>query len=334
MIEQMMIKDVVAEAPISSINGIPFKEADYLSAPDAPSAGCLRREAVDIFKHFIGQDMIAKANYTTDFMGGITSETVSEVVVPHCNSIQKFPIPGNWHGDTLEWMGTLKSALDGKYRYRMAELGAGWAPWCAIAGRAAKMRGLDDIRLFAVEGHAGNVALANKHLAENGMSESQFLVRQAIVGAQDGTAEFPKHVSMSHDYGAVALFSGQADRSAFDHFVKYRPPELELESMPCLSLKTVIDHFDGDILDLIHCDVQGTEEALFDSDGLELMSKTVRRVVVAAHSYDIERILVRNFGRANWECEGLHSTIMREDELGEIFLMVDGCQVWRNPHLD
>jgi hypothetical protein len=327
---EQLIEGIVADAT----NNNSFREADYLSSPEVSASGCIRREAVEVFKYFIGKDLIAKVGYATDFMGGITSENVSDVVIPYCNSIQKFPIPGNWHGDTLEWMGTLKSTLNANQRYRMAELGAGWAPWCAIAGRAAKMRGLNDIKLLAVEGHAGNVALARKHLAENGISERECLVRQSIVGVKDGTAEFPKHASMSHDYGAVALYPGQADRAAFDHFVKYRPAELELESMACLSLKTVVDYFQGDIVDLIHCDVQGTEEALFDNHGLELMSKTVRRIVVAAHSYEIERVLARNFGQANWKSEGFSSTIMRQDERGEVFLVYDGCQVWSNPQLE
>ena len=311
-----------------------FNEADYLSSPEALAAGCLRGEAIDVFKHFIGKDLVAKANYATDFMGGITSEKVSEAIKPYCNSVQKFPIPSNWHGDTLEWLGTLKSVLNANEHYRMAELGAGWAPWCAIAGRAAKMRGLRDIKLLAVEGHAGNVDLARKHIAENEMSEGECLVRQAIVGAEDGTAEFPKHASMSHDYGAVALYPGQTDRSAFDYFAKHRPPELELESLPCLSLRTVVDHFGGEVIDLIHCDVQGTEEALFDLQGIQLISRTVRRIVVAAHSYRIERSLARNFGRADWRCEGLFSASMRQDKYGEVFLLSDGCQVWSNPHLE
>jgi hypothetical protein len=103
---------------------------------------------------------------TTDFMGGVTREAVSPAVQPVSNMVREFPLPCNWHGETLEWIGTLKTALEASDTYRMVELGAGWAPWTAITGRPARMRGIEDICLRAVEGHAGNVAMARQHLRD------------------------------------------------------------------------------------------------------------------------------------------------------------------------
>ena len=37
-----------------------------------------------------------------------------------------------FHGDTLEWVGALRAALEASGTFTMIELGAGWAPWCVI----------------------------------------------------------------------------------------------------------------------------------------------------------------------------------------------------------
>lgn len=266
-------------------------------------------------------------------MGGITRETVSPAVQSVSKTVQEFPLSCNWHGETLEWIGTLKSALEASKIYRVVELGAGWAPWTAIAGRAARMRGIEDIHLLAVEGHAGNVAMARQHLRDNDFTDAEAVVRQAIVGGTDGIAEFPRHDAMSQDYGAIAMFEG-ADTSAFDIFIAHRPAGVELDRLPCLSLAMVLGYFRPQIVDLIRCDVQGAEEQIFNDDGLKLMSSRVRRVVVSTHSHDIERKVLGAFGRAGWVCEGMYSALMERDEVGSILLQGDGGQNWRNPAFD
>ena len=90
--------------------------------------------------------------------------------------------------------------------FAIVELGAGWAPWCAIAHRGARMRGIEKIRVVAVEGEAGHVGFIHEHLRDNGVPAEAARVLHGIAGPRDGVAEFPRHQRASSDYGGAAAF--------------------------------------------------------------------------------------------------------------------------------
>ncbi|HEX5213175.1 MAG TPA: hypothetical protein VFW22_15730, partial [Pseudolabrys sp.] len=69
------------------------------------------------------------------------------------------PVPGDYHAETIEWIGLLKSVRSAKSRYVAMELGAGLGPWIVAGAAAARSKQITDIRLCAVEADPQHFAL-------------------------------------------------------------------------------------------------------------------------------------------------------------------------------
>src|SRR4051812_47258544 len=95
------------------------------AAARAPS-GCLQSEAEGVFREFLVADRQGTPGYVTNFMGGKLSVGFIAGLEPLSGSVEDIPIPGNCHGDALEWLGTLRAVQEARDRFAMIELGAGW----------------------------------------------------------------------------------------------------------------------------------------------------------------------------------------------------------------
>ena len=202
-----------------------------------------------------------------------------------------------------------------------------------IARRGARMRGIADIRVVAVENKIGGIGFIHRALP----GRRQFPPRRhrcctASPGPRDGVAAFPRQRRAGGDPGGAAAFSeapGQTYR--LDYFVELRGDNLaEVERLPCHSLSTLLAPHDR--VDLVHCDVQGAEEEVFAA-GMEAANAKVRRVVVGTHSFALDRALLALFARAGWTCEGIFACELQEQATGRAVTVKDGCQVWRNPRV-
>ena len=292
--------------------------------------GCLRSEAETVFGKFEKHQGPGRPGFVTNFLGGLTDvrfvglDSLSGVV-------EGYPIPGNFHGDTLEWIGTLRAALDSDDTFTMLELGAGWAPWCVVGYLGAKQRGIKKIKVIGVEGDAGHITFILETFASNGIGADVGEAIHGVVGASDGEAHFPKATDASRVYGGAAAFS-EADKAAgaFADFTASHSALVEqVERLPCYSLATLMRDFDQ--VDLIHCDIQGAEATLF-TNTIELVSAKVKRIVVGTHSFEIDRKLAGLFPKNDWELEGMDVCVMRDDG-GRPVIIHDGVQVWRNTRL-
>jgi FkbM family methyltransferase len=289
--------------------------------------GCSRSEAEAVFSKFRKHQESGRHGFVTNFLGGLTD--VRFVALDSLSGVAEgYPIPGNFHGDTLEWIGTLRSASDADSSFNMLELGAGWAPWCVIGYIAAKQRGIGSIKVIAVEGDAGHIKFILQTFAANGIGPDVGEAIHGVVGLTDGEALFPKAIDASRVYGGTAALS-EADKTvgAFAEFTASQFALLEgAEQLPCFSLTTLMRDFDK--LDLIHCDIQGAEGNLFEN-AIDLVSSKVKRIVVGTHSFKIDRQLASLFPKNNWELEGINACVMRESDRKPI-IVHDGVQVWRN----
>ena len=299
--------------------------------PASPEpAGCLRSEAEAVFAPFRAEGRVSgEPGFVTNFMGGRLASTSSRASKRYPGAVEGVPIPGNCHGDALEWLGTLRAVQEGGEGFTVLELGAGWAPWCAIAHRGARMRGIADIRVVAVEGEAGHIGFIHEHFRDNDVPAAAARVLHGSPPRATGS-RILRQRRASSDYGGAAAF-GEApgERAGLDYFVELRGENLaEVERLPCHSLSTLLAPHDR--VDLIHCDVQGAEEEVFAA-GMEAANAKVRRVVVGTHSFALDRTMLALFARAGWECEGLFACEMQEQAAGLAVTVKDGCQVWRNP---
>ena len=293
--------------------------------------GCLRSEAEAVFANFQKYQGAGRPGCITNFLGGVTDVRFVPGVDSVSGLVEGYPIPGNFHGDTLEWVGTLRSVIDARRStFTIFELGAGWAPWCVIAFLAAKQCGLKTIKVVGVEGDVGHVRFMRETFAANGIDSDTGEAILGVIGLTDGNALFPKAMDASRVYGGFAAFS-DAERmaGAFADFTAHHASEVEMvERVPCFSLATLMRDYEE--VDLIHCDIQGGEGNLFPNI-IELLSAKVKRVVVGTHSFEIDRQLACLFPRNGWDLEGISACLMRE-EGGKPVIIRDGVQVWRNAH--
>lgn len=318
--------EFIGAAPYRLCGAVPYELGGIL--PSEVLGICQR------FNKFSGE---SRPGYLTNFLGGLTSAEVDDIIavlhptVLGAGAVEDYPIFGNFQGDALEWAGTLRAVLEAGGRFTMIELGAGWGPWCAVGYVAARQRGIEPIDAIAVEGDAGHVRFLRDNFRINGIPDGSGHVFHGAIGPADGTAKFPQGRRASSVYGGVALWPDhQQSAQAFTELIDIHASAFsEVEEIPCYSLQTVASGHE--LIDLIHCDIQGSEAMLFES-AIDFLCSKVRRVVIGTHSIAIDRSLVNLFGHAGWQLEGLHGCAMGERD-GKPEPLVDGTQVWRNPRL-
>ena len=221
--------------------------------------------------------------------------------------------------ETAEWIGTLRSVLEARVRGSLVvvELGAGWGPWLVGAAKAAERIGIRDIRLAGVEGAQSHFDFMLEHFRDNGLDPNAHLLIHGVVGVRDGKARFPKLAEPSNEWGAIADFG------------KRPAADTAFEEVPCVALTTLLERLPP--VDLIHCDVQGSEYDVLTA-AQEALNARVRRVVVGTHSRRIEADLLDFFAAQDWrlEDEGV-CRLIQHGGRGALGLVRDGYQVWANP---
>lgn len=290
--------------------------------------GCSRDEAEAVFGQFAKYEGPGRAGYVTNFMGGVSEVAVSHLLDGASGVVEGYPIPGNFHGETLEWIGTLRAALASGDTFTMIELGAGWGPWCVIGAMAAKQKGVPHVRVIGIEADAGHVDFMRRNFTANGLAPSEAEVLHGAIGLENGTAYFPQARSADQVYGGAAAFSDDDKESGpFAAFMRGNSDLVETVEVPCFALSDQLNKFD--VVDLVHCDIQGAEFDLIPQSVGPLTAK-VKRLIVGTHSFEIDRKLSEVMGAWGWVCEGVSACKMRGSPGGPR-LVADGMQVWRNP---
>jgi FkbM family methyltransferase len=309
-------------------NEFQSRAAGHAASANCAFRGFLRSEAEAVFNQFKSYKGSGRPGFVTNFLGGLTDIRFVAGIESLSGVVEGYPIPGNFHGDTLEWIGTLRAALAADESFTMLELGAGWAPWCVIGYLAAKQRGIKKIKVIAVEGDPGHVDFIQQSFATHQFEEGVGQVIHGIVGRADGQAHFPKAKEANRVYGGAAAFSaGDRKTGPFADFTTAHSSMLEkVEKLTCSSLTSLLREFNR--LDLIHCDVQGSELDIF-THSTEVVSAKVKWIVIGTHSFGIENRLINLFSRSGWDLEGFAGCQMTEEDRGPVTVH-DGVQVWKN----
>ncbi len=218
--------------------------------------------------------------------------------------------------DNLEWVGTLRAALDATDRFTIVELGAGWAPWLVAGHKLAQLRGINETHLVGVEGSGEHIEFMRQNFLDNGLVPGAHQLIHGVVGIEDGVAYFPDLVQPGEDYGAAADYSGSRGHSG-------------MVAVKCYSLETILRDLPPQV-DIVHCDIQGSEADVMEAS-LDLLDKRVRRVVIGTHSRLVEGRLLEMFSARGWRLEHEMVCIYRQEPAtGVLALLQDGAQVWRN----
>ena len=250
------------------------------------------KEDLKIFELFPLPPRSGKEGYITDFLGTIHRTTFVKRNASLSGSVLGYPIPCDFHAETIEWLGLLKSAVSARDRYRVLELGAGWGPWLSAGYAAARRCGISDFRLVAVEADPGHASFIVQHLKDNGISELYYEIIQAAVGTTTGMLKWPALDNSSTHYGLrpskneEALYNGQR----FDKYIDV--PIATVNDLLCKQTTW----------DLVHVDIQGHEVEVCQSALKELTAR-VRWLVIGTHSRKIDGDLMEMFWKTGWALE-------------------------------
>jgi hypothetical protein len=101
-----VLKAILSSEEAQSRTGGATKE--LVQAPP----GCLRSEAEAVFANFEKYRGTGRPGFVTNFLGGLTDVRFVAGIEFLAGVVEGYPIPGNFHGDVLEWLGTLRAALN------------------------------------------------------------------------------------------------------------------------------------------------------------------------------------------------------------------------------
>lgn len=237
------------------------------------------------------------SGFVTDYFGIKTS--VSSVPWAAGNDGNVFtdpPIPDDGvRAEAIEYFALLDAIEKSPgSSFSIIELGSSYAPWACIAGVIAERQGKTKISLRAVEASSFFHSLILDNFIANNLNPATakiHLETKAILGAagiKRGTAFFPVVSSAFENGGQVS------DEKLV---VDYVGREVAHEAVP---VRTLDEIFDGlDIVDLLHCDIQGSEVEVL-THGAAFLTQKVRHMFIGTHSRIIEGKLIECFHKHGW----------------------------------
>ncbi len=269
--------------------------------------------------------------FITDFMGVRTrAASLADSQRIYAGCVLGPPVPGDYHAEAIEYIGLYKSVLSASGSYRIAELGAGWGPFLVAGAAAARMRGINDILMLGVESDPGHFTSMETHLSDNDFDPRDHVMLQAAVGAEDGTALFPRVTDHANQWGARPALVG-------DDGVDDRDQQF-LGALMDETIEVDVLGIDGLLArapewDCVHIDIQGWEVQVVRA-GLTELSRRARYLIVGTHSRIIDAELITLLRDAGWLLEHekpTQWTFVPGDVTLEGMTWADGTQVWRNP---
>jgi FkbM family methyltransferase len=222
-----------------------------------------------IFHKFKRVKSVGTGEHVFDFLGCATRVSFKKGWKLHAVPPQKEVIPGypaiNEH--YFDWIAVLTAIEGAGSTFRMAELGAGWAPWLTRAAMAARQRPhIRNLELLAVEADESHFEWTGLNFSDNGLVEPVAKRARAAVCATPGMVRFPKISNPDENYGASVL----AARTTSEYL-----------EVPALTLSDVLNKFSGPI-DLIHIDIQGAEYECIPPMAVSLLS-SVKNMMIGTH---------------------------------------------------
>jgi FkbM family methyltransferase len=214
--------------------------------------------------------------------------------------------------EIFEWIDLLEAVTQARGRFTMLELGAGYGRWIVNAAAALRAYSGLDHSLTAVEAEPTHFRWLELHCADN---EVDATLIHAAVAASPGTVEF--------GVGDPASWYGQAIADG-----TWSPERVE--TVGALTLSELLEPLDR--VDLIHCDIQGTEADVFE-EAAQAVDAKVKRVHVGTHRAEGEQRLREVFSSLGWEKLNDFGSGGSADTPWGAMSFQDGVQTWLNVRL-
>ncbi len=259
-------------------------------------------------RNFLGTRMKAEFTLPTVALSGRVYSDIPTVV-------------GDYHAESIEFVGLLKAIEAGSGSFVAVELGAGWGSWSVTAGHVARRLGRAPIRLYAVEAGAARMDNIRQHYRNNGFDPDAHQIVNAAMGPVDGFALFPR-VTADDLWGEQAIFLSAADSEV--------PERPGYDMVPSITLGTLLRS--ETLVDLIHFDIQGAEQDTI-ADAIDVLNEKVRYMIIGTHGRVIEGSIMAILSEHGWWLENDQPARIKPSAHGREEIVVDGTQVWRNPRL-
>lgn len=238
-----------------------------------------------IFESFSRTEAETSGLHVYDFLGGATRVAYNRGWASHAMAAGRkltFGLPpANEH--YLDWIALLTAVSKASDTFRMAEFGAGWAPWLVRGALAARQKGMAS-QLLAVEADPTHFGWVREHFVDNAIDPDAHQLIQGAVSDKPETLRFPVIADPDVNYGAS--LRGAAGMSDTIDVRGYTIDEL-------------LAKFDGP-LDFLHIDIQGAE---YDAvpPHLDLITSKVRAIMIGTHMKDeLHDGLVDQLRAAGW----------------------------------
>ena len=274
-----------------------------------------------VFSTFNAVANVGTGHHVFDFIGSRTDTRYRKGWDVHALAAGRAmtsPLPPpNEH--YFDWVATLESVNAARGSFRMAELGAGWAPWLVRAALACRQRpAIETVELVAVEADETHHGWVLSHLADNGLlvSDRIHAVRGAMA-AQAGTIRFPRIANPDENYGAST---------------RAVTANSECVEVPAYPLADILQRFSGPV-DFLHVDIQGAEYDVLPP-ALDLLKRQVRAMMVGTHLADDRHDqLAAQLAAAGWVQQlNFPRNRTSRTSVGDI-AFGDGFLYFRNPAL-
>ena len=209
--------------------------------------------------------------------------------------------------ELFEWIDVLEAVTRAAGGFTMLELGAGYGRW--IVNAAAALHAYSGLppSLTAVEAEPTHFRWLELHCRDNDVDAN---LVQAAVAPRRGRVQF--------GVGQPASWYGQAIADG-----TWNPErEVTVDAVTLSDLLEPLEH-----VDLIHCDIQGSEADVFEEAASAVAAK-VQRVHVGTHGADVEGRLRMLFSSLGWESlNDYASGSSAETPWGKLDFQ-DGVQTW------
>ncbi len=241
-----------------------------------------------VFEAFESAPSVASGMHVYDFLGGATRAVYNRnwgsFAAPAGQTARPKLPPKNEH--YLDWIAVLTAAAKARGVFRMAEFGAGWAPWLVRGALAARQRAdVTSCELMAVEADPTHCKWISEHFEDNGLNPAEHHILHCAVSQSPDMTHFPVVAEPNADYSASLL---DAETAAETISVQGRP------------VAELLGMFSGP-LDFLHVDIQGSEFDVLPSAIAEL-SHSVRAIMIGTHeSDDMHEDLAALFRQHSWQ---------------------------------
>lgn len=227
-----------------------------------------------VFDCYNRKEVIGTGEHVFDFLGTRTRSAFK-------NGWEKFSTPAgtkttpnyppvNEH--YFDWIALLDSTVRSTETLRVAELGAGWAPWLVRGAFAAKqMSTVRNIEFVGVEADSTHYQWMIDHFLDNEIDPSRHHLLHGAINADGGTVKFPQVLEPDRDYGASINAARRDTNNQTVEVTGYR-------------LGDVLSFFSGTV-DFLHIDIQGAEyEAV--PDAIDALCSSVKALMIGTHESD------------------------------------------------